>query len=143
MRARVGNRENKKVFSAEAFVPKPIVMREHFHVTAHSQVFSWPGDGVSQTDGKSNLHVFRDVENPLHLFFQGIARACIILLLWKGMSKKRVNLTLTADSYAAFQKLVPSVSAEVDGFIRRRVAELSGGPTREDAEQCEDLEKAR
>jgi hypothetical protein len=47
-------------------------------------------------------------------------------------TKVRADLTLTREAYEQFKKLVPSVSAEVDIFIRKRVAELQGGQTTED-----------
>jgi hypothetical protein len=42
--------------------------------------------------------------------------------------KHRTNVSLDADLLARFKKLVPSVSAEFNEFMRRRVAELEGRP---------------
>ena len=61
-----------EIFSTKALISEPIVASEHFHVTAHSQMFSRLGDGVSHAEGKGNLHVLGDAENLLHLFSHGI-----------------------------------------------------------------------
>ena len=42
------------------------------------------------------------------------------------MVKKRTTLSLDAEAYASYQKLVPNVSAKVDEFIRSELVRLGG-----------------
>jgi hypothetical protein len=42
--------------------------------------------------------------------------------------KSRHTISVTDESFKTLQKLVPNVSGELDAFIKRRVAELTGRP---------------
>lgn len=42
--------------------------------------------------------------------------------------KTRHTISVSDESFKALQKLVPNVSAELDAFVKKRVAELTGRP---------------
>ena len=70
------------------------MMREHFHVAAHSQMFGLLGGGVSQTDSESNPHILGDFEKlenaltPLRIY-----QAAILVVTGSASSRAVISCT--------------------------------------------------
>lgn len=60
---------DKFVLSAKVVISELVVVGEYFYVAAHSNMFNWFGNRVSQPECKSNLHINWNAQNLFHLFF--------------------------------------------------------------------------